>query len=48
VFSSDRVLTSEGVGANLVEVMADLTRATDRLAAAKEAELAWLQDHFGE
>jgi hypothetical protein len=36
LLSSDRVITTEGGGGNLVEVMADLTRAIDRIAAAME------------
>jgi hypothetical protein len=36
VFTSDRVMTEQGSGANLVEVIADHTRALDRHSAAIE------------
>lgn len=36
LLSSDRVITDHGAGANLIEVLADLARAADRLAASIE------------
>jgi hypothetical protein len=36
LLSSDRVITDQGGGANLIEAMVDLTRSIDRIAAAME------------
>jgi hypothetical protein len=36
LLASDHVITDQGAGANLIEVLSDLTRSIDRIAAAME------------
>jgi hypothetical protein len=47
-FYAEKALTNEGVGGNVTEGLFSVARSIDRLAAAQEAELAWMRDRFGD
>jgi len=45
MFTSDRAITSDGVGANLVEMLADLVRAIDGCTAEIARFNNWADKH---